>query len=124
MLSRSNRMSGSEVRHLFRQEFQKIHARHLGARVFFLPQQSHGPHFGVLLPRGSYTNSPDMHRKRRLVYAALETHLAQIRNAGRLQAVLCAVMPRDSFFALAPAERSAAALELLEIVFPSSHALA
>lgn len=114
MLQRPFRMSASDVRFLFRQKIQKIHAQHLSAHVFFLPEPGL-PRFAPMLPKGSYKNSVDMHRRRRIVYAALAPTLADRQKHGRLwPALFCALRPKDSFFALTLAEREATMAELLD----------
>lgn len=113
MLPRLLRMSAGDVRFLFRQKYEKIHARHLSAHVFFLPEKP-GPRFAVLLAKGSYANSVDMHRRRRLVYAGVASALAQQQKDGRLlPGMLCGLKPKESFFALTPTERCAAVTDLV-----------
>lgn len=118
MLPRLLRMSAGDVRFLFRQKYEKIHARHLSAHVFFLPEKP-GPRFAVLLAKGSYANSVDMHRRRRLVYAGVASALALQQKDGRLlPGMLCGIKPKETFFALTPPEREAAMSDLLS-QFPS-----
>lgn len=110
------------VRFLFRQRPQKIHAPHLTARVFFLPEQHlltpflqkfpYIAQFAVLLPRGSYKNSVDMHDRRRQVYNALRPHLLKEANL-MIPACFCGILPRDTFFALSHTQQEEAAKTLL-----------
>lgn len=129
MLPRLLRMSRGDMRYMFRQKHKKIHATHLSARVFFLPEQPASPRFGILLPRGSYSNSPDMHRRRRHVYAALSSHLTSEMKNIQQDGLFCAIQPKETFFHLPFSERIQAVHQLFDLpplctYFASSNSVA
>lgn len=112
MLPKSARLSKKDISFVLRKPTAKLFSPHITI-VFHMKEATPSRQtrqdvasFGLALNKKLFINSVDMHRKRRVLYARIREALPSLAPSDSKR-VLVVVIPKLSFFDLAPKEQTA-----------------